>query len=548
MLNGGCGIPHPPFFFVCSSRGEPSSVRLGPRAGVEPGYPHRPVQADPAPRALAVGLLTLLLAATYAAAGPPPQDLAATSARGREAMAAGRFDEAASVYAEIVRALPNEPGMLLNLGMALSMAGRPREAIPHLHAALKLRPDLLPAALFLGAAHMELGQPGPAVEPLQKVVAAQPHNLEARQMLADALLSLERFESAVRHFRELAEAAPQSSRAWYGLGRSYDGVARGAFEDLQRSAPDSDYILRLVAQAMAAQGKGANAFRLYREALEKRPALPEVHEAVAQIYEQSGHPDWAAVEREKARGISALDCRSPSLECDFRAGRYTAVLAASARVASAEARYWHSRAAGELAREAFSHLGELPPSPEALLLRAEVLRGQRQPPGDLIEELKKAAATWPEDLRIRRELATLLLIVHNEETARPLLEDLLKREPDSAELTLMLGKTFLQTQEASKAVPLLARAVKLDPKLLPARGALGRAHLEIGEAAQAIPHLEAALPTDTDGSLHYQLARAYRAMGQTDLASQALAKFQEIQRSADAEVRSLKEEFRITPP
>ncbi len=463
-------------------------------------------------------------------------------------MAAGRFDEAAALYAEIVRALPSEPGMLLNLGMALSMAGRPREAIPHLEAALRLRPELIPASLFLGAARMELGQASRAVEPLRKVVAAQPENRDALRMLADALLSLQRYEPAVRHFRKLSELAPQEPRAWYGLGRSYEGQAREAFAGLQRSAPDSPYLLLLVAEAMAAQGKVSNAFRLYREALEKRPGLPEPHEAVARIYEQTGHPEWAAVEREKSRRIPALDCRSSSLECDFRAGRYPAILAAPAPVASAERRYWLSRAAGELARAAFARLGDLPPSPEAMLLRVEGFRAQRQPPGELIEELKTAVAAWPEDIRIRRELATLLYHVHNEEAARPLLEDLLKREPESAELAFMLGQTFLQTQEAPKAVPLLAKAVKLDPKLLPAQAALGRAQLEIGEAAQAIPHLEAARPTDTDGSVHYQLARAYRATGQIDLASQALARFQEIQRSAEAELQSLKEEFRITPP
>ena len=170
-------------------------------------------------------------------------------------MAAGRFDEAAVLYAEIVQALPSEPGMLLNLGMALSMAGRPREAIPHLQAALKLRPDLLPASLFLGEARMELGQPAAAVEPLQRVVAAQPGNLQARQMLADALLSLARFEPAVRQFRELSELAPQSAPAWYGLGRSYEGVARVAFERLQRTAPDSDFILRLVARGDGRRGQ-----------------------------------------------------------------------------------------------------------------------------------------------------------------------------------------------------------------------------------------------------------------------------------------------------
>jgi hypothetical protein len=39
-----------------------------------------------------------------------------------------------------------------------------------------------------------------------------------------------------------------------------------------------------------------------------------------------------------------------------------------------------------------------------------------------------------------------------------------------------------------------------------------------GVPANAIPHLEAALDTDDDGSLHYQLARAYQATGQAELA------------------------------
>ena len=494
-----------------------------------------------------------LLAACFSAgatlfAGPPSDDLAAKSARGKEAMAAGRFDEAAALYAEIVRALPSEPGMLLNLGMALSMAGRPREALPPLQAASKLRPDLFPASLFLGATHLELGQPAPAVEPLRKVVAAQPDNLQARQMLADALLSLERFESAVPQFRVLSEQAPHSSRAWYGLGRSYEGVARGAFERLQRSAPDSDYILRLVAEAMAVEGKHANAFRLYREALEKRPGLAEVHEALAQIYEQRGHPEWAAVERERARAIPALDCRSPSLECDFRAGRYPSVFAAAASLRTAEGLYWLSRAANELAREAFGRLGQLAPSPEAALLRAEVLRAHRRLLGEAIEELKKATAAWPKDLRIRRELANALFLAGDAEAARPILEDLLKREPDSSELALLLGETWLRALQPAKALPLLERAVHRDPKLLPAQAALGRAYLEAGEPARAVAPLETALPADTDGSLHYQLARAYRATGRADLATQALQKFQELQRAAEAERQSLQEEFTITPP
>jgi predicted Zn-dependent protease len=325
-------------------------------------------------------------------------------------------------------------------------------------------------------------------------------------------------------------------------------VARRAFERLQRTAPESDYILRLVAEGMAAEGRDANAFRLYREALEKRPGLAEVHEALARIYERREHPEWAAVERQKAAGIPALDCRSPSLECDFRAKRYSSVLAAAAPLATAEGLYWQSRAAGELAREAFGRLDQLPPSPEAALLRAQILRGQSRQLGEAIEVLKKAAAAWPEDLRIRRELATALFIANDIDAARPLLEDLLQRDPDSPDLAVLLAETWRKGLQPAKAVPLLEKAVKRDPRLLPAQAALGRAYMETGEAAKAIPPLQAALETDTDGSLHYQLSRAYRATGKADLATQALGRFQELRKTSEGEAQSLQEEFQITPP
>jgi predicted Zn-dependent protease len=488
------------------------------------------------------------LAGAVASAAPPPADLAAKAQQGKEAMAAGRYDEAATLYGDIVRALPGEAGMLLNLGMAESMAGRPRAAIPHLRAAVKLQPGLSPAWLFLGAVHMQLAEPARAIEPLQNVVAAQPDNVDARQMLGEALLSVDRFDTAAHDFRRLAELASKDARTWYGLGRSYEGLARGAFESLQRSAPQSHYLLILVAQAMAAEGRLASAFPLYREALAKQPGLAEVHEALAQIYEQKGHPEWAALERERSRATPAPDCRSRSLECDFRAGRYQAVLDAVTPPTTAEGRYWLSRAAHELARKAFGRLGQLPPSPEATLVRVDVLRAQRQPLKESIEELQKAAATWPEDRRIRRELATRLFLGHDYAEARELLEQLRQAEPDSTELALMLGQAWLEPGEPAKALPFLQKAVGRDPRLLPAQAALGRAFLEAGDAARAIPHLEAAVHGDKDGSLHYQLARAYRAAGRADLASQALQKFQEIRRSAEARAQSMEEEFKISPP
>jgi len=507
-------------------------------------------RSNPAPLAAFVfWLMVCLLPSSAALVHAAPDDLAAKAQRGKEAMAAGRFDEAAALYAEITRALPDEPGMLLNLGMALSMAGRPQEAVPRLEAALRLRPDLLPASLFLGAARLELGQPARAVDPLQTVVAAQPDNQEARRRLADALWALDRFEPAAAQYRTLSEQAPDDPRAWYGLGQSYEGLARVALERLQASAPESDYVLRLVAETMVAEGRLTSAFRLYREALEKRPGLAEAHDALARIYEQTGHAEWAAVERERSRAIPPLDCGSPSLECDFRARRFSSVLASAQALGTAEGLYWESRAARELAAEAFGRLDRLPPSAEATLRQVELLRSRKRTLArEAIEDLRKAAQAWPEDLRVRRELATVLLLAGDADAARPILEELLKHDPDSVELRLALGETWLKAQQPARAVPLLESVVRRDPRLLPARAALGRAYVEVGDMAKAIAPLEAALETDDDGSLHYQLARAYRATGRPERASQALAQFQEIRKSSEARAQELQEEFRITPP
>jgi predicted Zn-dependent protease len=497
---------------------------------------------------LAGGLLAaLVFAGTPVAAAPQADDLAARAQQGKEAMAAGRFDEAARLYGAIVQALPDEPGMRLNLGMALSMAGRLQEAVPHLQTALKLKPDLLPASLFLGTAYMELGQPARAVEPLQKFVAAQPDHREARQMLADALLTLKRWEPAARHYRTLTEQAPDDPKAWYGLERSYEGLSQRSFETLEKTAPASPYLSLLVADAMVAGERDKSAFPLYREAIAKGTRAAEAHEALARIYERAGHADWAAVERDKAKAVPPPDCQTPTLECEFQAGRYAKVLEMARPLGTAASRYWTSRAADMLAREALSRLTALPPSPEAALVRVEVFRAQRRY-AQSKEELQKAAAAWPEDPRIRRELATLHFIAHEYAEARPLLEQLLKQEPDAADLSLLLGASWLESKEVAKAIPPLEKAVAADPKLLRARAALGRAYLEDGQAARAVPHLEAALPTDEDGSVHLQLARAYRETGRADEATRTLAAFQELRKANEARQESDKEEFAITPP
>jgi predicted Zn-dependent protease len=103
-------------------------------------------------------------------------DLALKSHRAKELMAESKFVEAISLYRELNQALPNNPGLMLNLGMAPHMAGKEREAIPQLEAVVKLDPNALPAWLFLGAARLQLDQ---ALQPSREHFGPLPRNSPA---------------------------------------------------------------------------------------------------------------------------------------------------------------------------------------------------------------------------------------------------------------------------------------------------------------------------------------------------------------------------------
>jgi len=473
-------------------------------------------------------------------------DLALKSQRAREFMADGKFLEAVPLYRELNRAVPNNPGLLLNLGMALHMAGDERNSIPHLEAAVKLDPKLAPAWLFLGAARLQLGKTPAAVEALKMVLGLQPDHRGALEMLAGALLSLDRPREAADQYGKLVDLDPTSSPAWYGLGRSYESLSVRAFDELEKTAPESAYWLALVADARFRDQQFSSAFYLFRRAMEKAPAMPGLHAAVAEIYRQTGHPDWASLEDKQELRIAPPDCQTQTFQCQFREGLF-GVLATTKGAKTPESLYWHARAYNELALQAFTRLGQLPPSLEQHELKANIYAGRKKY-ADAAQEWREALKLSPADKQMQKQLAISLKLGQDYSGALPLFQNLLQSQPTSSELSFLAGETLVDLQRVEEAIPLLRRALAQDPKLVAAHKALARAYLAAGRAAEAIPHLQAALATDEDGSLHYQLAGAYQASGQPGLSKQTLLQYQTIQRSAVAAREAAKQEVEITAP
>lgn len=260
-----------------------------------------------------------------------PADLALKSQRARELLAEGKSEQAIAIYAEIARAAPRDAATLVNLAIAEFKAKRYRDSAEHAQAALMLEPDLPAANLFLGASLAALGEHAQAVEPLEKVLSRQPNDRNACAMLAEELLALERYDEAAGQFRKASELSPQSPKAWYGLGRTYEGLSAAAYRRLESTAPDSPYRMAMAADVFLQQRRYGEAFAGYRRALALAPGLPGVHGALAEIYQRTGHAEWAEVESERERNMPPVGCRTTGTACDFRAGRYREVVEAARR-------------------------------------------------------------------------------------------------------------------------------------------------------------------------------------------------------------------------
>ncbi len=404
------------------------------------------------------GALALLLMLPAAAGGlAQGRGTAEKSQAARQAMEAGRFDEAATLYQELVRELPDEAGLFMNLGMALAMAGHDQEAIAPLERAVALKPALTPASLFLGSSYLSVGRPADAVAPLKRVAAARPADVESRRMLAQAYAATGHPDAAVAALRDVTRIAPAAPPGWYALGHAYNALTQEAMATFAEEPEDSPWRQLLVADALLADGRLTDAFALQRAALERLPAMVSIHDSIARIYELSGHADWAA--KERARGaLTPSACARRKALCEFRAGRYRTALTAALAASDIESRYWRVRAATELALASFKRLDQLPDSRERREVHATLALGQRRYT-DAIAELQAALKFAKDDPALIDDLATAYYSARDFEKAAATLRPLVAANPDDPRLLTLLGDSLLQLQQPDEAIPFLQRAV-----------------------------------------------------------------------------------------
>ena len=334
-------------------------------------------------------------------------------------------------------------------------------------------------------------------------------------------------------------------RVWYALGQAYNRIKQDALRTFDDRPEHTPWQQLLAADALMVNGQFTDAFVLYRATLDRLPSMVAIHDSVARIYESIGRPEWAAKER-AAGTLQPAACESRKALCEFRAGRHRSALTAALSGSDPESRYWQARAASELALSSFKHLDQLPDSGERRLVRSTLARGEGRFV-DAIAEMKAAQTFAPGDPALTFELASAYYAARDYEQTIATLDPMLRARPDDPRLLQLTGFALLQLRRADEAVPLLRRAAERDGRDAGTRLALARAYLQQGNFAEAIPLLERQLAADQDGSLHVQLARAYRGVGQKEKAESLLEQARDLQRAAEERAKNAAGR-KITPP
>ena len=106
----------------------------------------------------------------------------------------------------------------------------------------------------------------------------------------------------------------------------------------------------------------------------------------------------------------------------------------------------------------------------------------------------------------------------------------LELKPSDSEANYIAGEVFVDQRRFDEAESHLKVGLQAKAEVIPRIHALlGRVGANKGDDTQVIEELKQGLPSDDDGSIHFQLGRLYQKIGQTKLAEAAFEETRRLQ-------------------
>jgi tetratricopeptide (TPR) repeat protein len=201
------------------------------------------------------------------------------------------FDVAATEYRKVTELEPQFATGFISLGQAYMEERDYGSAIAPLKRALEIDSTLAPAHQLLGYALLAQGYPAEAIPHLDRV-----HETAA---LGIAQVELGQFAQSIPNLQAALEKRPNDPDLLYYLGRASGLLSKQSIDTLLAAYPDSARADQAMAENYFVLRQMADAEKNYKQALQQRPDIPNLHLELGQVY--------------------AMTSRWPEAEAQFRA-------------------------------------------------------------------------------------------------------------------------------------------------------------------------------------------------------------------------------------
>ena len=153
--------------------------------------------------------------------GRLPDLTAGLSTMAAQAFGKKEWDKARGAYLEMLKAEPDNPLTLSNLGAVEQQSGHLKEAKNYLLRAVQINPGLQQSWLALGLVCHEMGDAYLAVSALSRAVHEDPSDSKAHNYLAVVARSLGWLDAAEAELQRAIELNPNYSNAHFNLALMY---------------------------------------------------------------------------------------------------------------------------------------------------------------------------------------------------------------------------------------------------------------------------------------------------------------------------------------
>jgi protein O-mannosyl-transferase len=150
-----------------------------------------------------------------------------------------------------------------NLAVALSLAGRKEEALPHYQAALRADPEYTRARYNFGIDLAALGRPDEAVEQFAEALKHDPRSVQLHNNIGVIRAQQGKLDEAAAHFREAIQLDPSYPKPFLNYGAM-----------------------------LQSQGQAGPAVTNYLAAIKAAPGSPEAYDKLAFLLAACPDPNW----------------------------------------------------------------------------------------------------------------------------------------------------------------------------------------------------------------------------------------------------------------